>query len=148
VHDELKTFFRPEFLNRLDEIIVFRSLTKPEVSEIAELEFRKTFKRCQERGITLSLTERFKVKVVDEGFNPVYGARPLRRAIMRLLEDNLAESFLTEQTVEGECVICDVDKNGEVIVLREQLPDVESDQTDSLHDAEEVEAKAPQMAMA
>merc|ERR1719392_456567 len=81
VHDELKNFFRPEFLNRLDEIIVFKSLTKPEVGEIAELEFRKTFKLCAEKGMTLSLTDRFKRKVVDEGFDPVYGARPLRRAI-------------------------------------------------------------------
>ena len=70
VHDQLKGFFRPEFLNRLDEIIVFKSLNKQEVREIAELEFRKTFKRCQERGITLSLTDRFKTKVVDEGYDP------------------------------------------------------------------------------
>jgi len=121
VHEELKGFFRPEFLNRLDEIIVFKSLTKPEVGEIAELEFRKTFKRCAERGITLSLTERFKQKVVDEGFNPVYGARPLRRAIMRLLEDKLAESFLNEPTVEGEYIICDTDGADDVVVLRQRL---------------------------
>ncbi|CAE7447611.1 clpC [Symbiodinium natans] len=94
VHDELKNFFRPEFLNRLDEIIVFKSLNKQEVAQIAELEFRKVFKLCVEKGIKLSMTDRFKKKVVDEGFNPVYGARPLRRAITRLLEDTLAESFL------------------------------------------------------
>eukprot|EP00439_Symbiodinium_sp_Y106_P060311 s2634_g8.t3 len=94
VHDELKNFFRPEFLNRLDEIIVFKSLNKQEVAQIAELEFRKVFKLCVEKGIKLSMTDRFKKKVVDEGFNPVYGARPLRRAITRLLEDKLAESFL------------------------------------------------------
>mmetsp|Transcript_87952 Transcript_87952/g.210164 ORF Transcript_87952/g.210164 Transcript_87952/m.210164 type:complete len:1041 (+) Transcript_87952:55-3177(+) len=121
VHDQLKGFFRPEFLNRLDEIIVFKSLNKQEVREIAELEFRKTFKRCQERGITLSLTDRFKTKVVDEGYDPVYGARPLRRAIMRLLDDKLAESFLYEPTVEGECIICDVDEQDEVVVLRQTL---------------------------
>merc|ERR1719195_1425182 len=105
VHEELKNFFRPEFLNRLDDIIVFKSLTKPEVREISELEFVKTDKRCEERGIRLSLTDRFKAKVVDEGFDPVYGARPLRRAVMRLLEDKLAESFLNEPTVEGEFVV-------------------------------------------
>jgi len=118
VHEQLKGFFRPEFLNRLDEIIVFKSLNKQEVREISELEFRKTFKRCQERGITLSLTDRFKTKVVDEGYDPVYGARPLRRAIMRLLDDQLAESFLHQPTVEGECVICDVDQDDNVLVLR------------------------------
>lgn len=131
VHEELKNFFRPEFLNRLDEIIVFKSLTKPEVREISALEFKKTNKRCEERGVKLSLTERFKQKVVDEGFNPVYGARPLRRAVMRLLEDKLAESFLNEPTVEGEYVVCDLDKHGEVVVLRQQEPaEQEGDQQD------------------
>jgi len=123
VHDELKNFFRPEFLNRLDEIIVFKSLTKPEVREIAELEFKKTFKRTSERGITLSMTDRFKTKVVDEGFNPAYGARPLRRAIMRLVEDELAEAFLKEPTVEGENILLDLNNDGEVVVLRNQPTD-------------------------
>jgi len=119
VHDELKNFFRPEFLNRLDEIIVFKSLTKHEVREISELEFKKTLSRCEERGIVLSLTDRFKEKVVTEGFDPVYGARPLRRAVMRLLEDSLSESFLEEPTVEGEYVVCDLDPEGQVVVLRQ-----------------------------
>jgi ATP-dependent Clp protease ATP-binding subunit ClpC len=122
VHEELKNFFRPEFLNRLDEIIVFSSLTKPEVGEIAELEFRKTFKLCAEKGMTLSLTDRFKKKVVDEGFNPVYGARPLRRAITRLLEDQLAESFLNTPVAEDEYAIADLNNDGEVVILRQQIP--------------------------
>jgi ATP-dependent Clp protease ATP-binding subunit ClpC len=121
VHDELKNFFRPEFLNRLDEIIVFKSLTKPEVGEIAELEFRKTFNLCKEKGLTLSLTDPFKSKVVNEGFDPVYGARPLRRAITRLLEDELAESFLKSPVVEGEYVIVDLDDAGDVAILRQQF---------------------------
>eukprot|EP00927_Polykrikos_kofoidii_P004583 TRINITY_DN11808_c0_g1_i1.p1 TRINITY_DN11808_c0_g1~~TRINITY_DN11808_c0_g1_i1.p1 ORF type:complete len:1047 (-),score=200.74 TRINITY_DN11808_c0_g1_i1:120-3260(-) len=120
VHDELKQFFKPEFLNRLDETIVFRPLTKDEVREIAELEFRKTFERTAESGIRISVTQQFKDKVVDEGFNPTYGARPLRRAIMRLMEDELAESFLRLPTVEGEHIIMDVDGNGQVVVLRFQ----------------------------
>mmetsp|Transcript_67005 Transcript_67005/g.216607 ORF Transcript_67005/g.216607 Transcript_67005/m.216607 type:complete len:1085 (-) Transcript_67005:158-3412(-) len=126
VHEQLKGFFRPEFLNRLDEIIVFKSLTKPEVAEIAELEFRKTFKLCVERGIVLSLTTRFKTKVVDEGYDPIYGARPLRRAIMRLLDDKLAESFLTDPTQEGECILCDLNKEGEVVVIRSMLTEAEA----------------------
>mmetsp|Transcript_16522 Transcript_16522/g.43508 ORF Transcript_16522/g.43508 Transcript_16522/m.43508 type:complete len:1097 (-) Transcript_16522:203-3493(-) len=121
VNDELKNFFRPEFLNRLDELIVFRSLTKPEVGEIAELEFRKCFEKCSEKGLTLSLTDPFKKKVVDEGFNPVYGARPLRRAITRLLEDELAESFLTTPVTEGEYAIVDLDKDGKIVVMRQQI---------------------------
>merc|ERR1711920_823190 len=125
VHDELKNFFRPEFLNRLDEIIVFKSLTKPEVRQICELEFKKTYLRTRERGVMLSVTERFKTKVVDEGFNPVYGARPLRRAIMRLVEDELAEAFLKEPTKEGEHIRLDVDGGGDVLVLRQQEPPAE-----------------------
>jgi ATP-dependent Clp protease ATP-binding subunit ClpC len=141
VTEELKNFFRPEFLNRLDEVIVFKALSKPEVSEIAELEFRKTFMRCKEKGVTLSLTERFKKKVVDEGYNPVYGARPLRRAIMRLLEDELSESFLAQPTTEDECVLVDLEtteegEEGKVVVLRGQLPQ-EDEGNDSSEVAEE-----------
>eukprot|EP00929_Paragymnodinium_shiwhaense_P078903 TRINITY_DN4094_c0_g2_i2.p1 TRINITY_DN4094_c0_g2~~TRINITY_DN4094_c0_g2_i2.p1 ORF type:complete len:1040 (+),score=362.07 TRINITY_DN4094_c0_g2_i2:125-3244(+) len=140
VHSELKNFFRPEFLNRLDEIIVFKSLTLPEVGEIAEIEFKKTFERCVERGITLSLTDRFKKMVVKEGFNPVYGARPLRRAITRLLEDQLSESFLNEPTVEGEYVLCDLDKNDQVIVLRQQLKPAEDGEESDSEPVKELEA--------
>jgi len=125
VHEELKNFFRPEFLNRLDEIIVFKSLTKPDVKLIAELEFKKTFGRTKERGVNVTMTDKFKTKVVDEGFNPVYGARPLRRAIMRLVEDELAESFLKTPTVEGENILMDVNADGEVTVLRNGPPPAE-----------------------
>lgn len=132
VHDELKNFFRPEFLNRLDEIIVFKSLNKQEVAQIAELEFKKVFKLTTEKGIKLLLTDRFKVKVVDEGFNPVYGARPLRRAITRLLEDQLAESFLEMPATEGEKVIVDLDNDAQVRVLRQQEePELNGQSTES-----------------
>jgi len=127
VHDELKNFFRPEFLNRLDEIIVFKSLNKQEVGQIAEIEFKKVFERCQEKGLTLSLTTRFKTKVVDEGFNPVYGARPLRRAITRFLEDELAESFLETPTTEGEHILVDLGQDDKVLVHRHQLAEGNSD---------------------
>merc|ERR1719310_407124 len=90
VNEELKQYFRPEFLNRLDEIIVFRQLTKDEVGQIAEIMLKEVFSRTEEKGISLDVTERFKDRLVDEGFNPSYGARPLRRAIMRLMEDGLA----------------------------------------------------------
>merc|ERR1711904_469792 len=89
VNEELKQYFRPEFLNRLDEIIVFRQLTKQEVKEIADIMLKDVFSRTEEKGISLDVTERFKDRLVDEGFNPSYGARPLRRAIMRLMEDGL-----------------------------------------------------------
>ena len=91
VNEELKQYFRPEFLNRLDEIIVFRQLTRDEVKEIAEIMLKEVFSRMEEKGIYLSVTDGFKERLVEEGYNPSYGARPLRRAVMRLLEDSLAE---------------------------------------------------------
>jgi len=94
VNEELKQYFRPEFLNRLDEIIVFRQLTKDEVKQIADILLREVVIRLTEQGITLEVTERFKDRLVEEGYNPSYGARPLRRAIMHLLEDSLAEEIL------------------------------------------------------
>ena len=95
VNEELKQYFRPEFLNRLDEIIVFRQLTKNEVKEIAEIMLQEVFARLQDKGIKLDVTDAFKERLVEEGYNPSYGARPLRRAVMRLLEDSLAEEGLS-----------------------------------------------------
>merc|ERR1719398_477266 len=117
VLEELKQYFRPEFLNRLDEIIVFRQLTKTEVKEIADIMLRDVFKRTEEKEIHLDVTERFKDRLVDEGFNPAYGARPLRRAIMRLMEDGLAEKMLAGDIREGDSVIMDVDTEGNITVL-------------------------------
>ena len=118
VNEELKNYFRPEFLNRLDEIIVFRQLIKEEVKQIADIMLSDIFKRLTEQGITLEVTERFKDRLVDEGFNPSYGARPLRRAIMRLLEDSLAEEILTARIKDGDVAIMDVDESGQVKVLK------------------------------
>jgi ATP-dependent Clp protease ATP-binding subunit ClpC len=117
VNEELKQYFRPEFLNRLDEIIVFRQLTKSEVKEIADIMLKDVFNRTEEKGIILDVTERFKDRLVDEGFNPAYGARPLRRAIMRLMEDGLAEKMLMGDIREGDSVIMDVDPEGNITVL-------------------------------
>ena len=121
VNEELKQYFRPEFLNRLDEIIVFRQLTKPEVKEIADLMLNEFFKRMLDKNIVLSVTDRFKDLLVQEGYNPSYGARPLRRAIMRLLEDSLAEEILTGKVREGASVQVDVDDDGKVKVIEQQV---------------------------
>ncbi|XP_009132682.1 chaperone protein ClpC1, chloroplastic [Brassica rapa] len=117
VTEELKQYFRPEFLNRLDEMIVFRQLTKLEVKEIADILLQEVFERLKKKEIELQVTERFRERVVDEGYNPSYGARPLRRAIMRLLEDSMAEKMLAREIKEGDSVIVDVDSEGKVTVL-------------------------------
>ncbi len=116
VNEELKQYFRPEFLNRLDEIIVFRQLTKNEVKDIAEIMLEEVFSRLNEKGIKLSVTDSFKERLVEEGYNPSYGARPLRRAVMRLLEDSLAEEVLSGRIKDGDKALVDIDENKKVIV--------------------------------
>ncbi len=116
VNEELKQYFRPEFLNRLDEIIVFRQLNKEEVKEIAEILLKEVFGRLTEQEITLEVSDRFKERLVEEGYNPAYGARPLRRAIMRLLEDVLAEEILSARIGAGDTAYVDVDDDGKVKV--------------------------------
>jgi ATP-dependent Clp protease ATP-binding subunit ClpC len=118
VNEELKNYFRPEFLNRLDEIIVFSQLNKEEVKQIADIMLREVANRLTEKGIKLEVTAAFKELVVREGYDPSYGARPLRRAIMRLLEDSLAEAILSSQIIEGDTAIVDVDDDGQVKVRK------------------------------
>jgi len=97
----MKSFFRPEFINRLDEMVVFRSLTKDDVRAIAEVEFRNVLARLGERDLDVTLTQAFKDKVVELGYDPAMGARPLRRATSNMLEETLAE-YLLEAAGEEE----------------------------------------------
>jgi len=116
VNEELKQYFRPEFLNRLDEIIVFRQLSRNEVKDIAEIMLREVFSRIKEKGISLTVSDDFKERLVEEGYNPSYGARPLRRAVMRLLEDSLAEEVLSGRIKDGDKAEVDIDESKKVIV--------------------------------
>ena len=116
VNEELKQYFRPEFLNRLDEIIVFRQLNRDEVKLIADIMLNEVFARMGDKGITLTVSEAFKERLVEEGYNPAYGARPLRRAVMRLLEDSLAEEVLSGRIKDGDHAEVDVDDNKKVVV--------------------------------
>jgi ATP-dependent Clp protease ATP-binding subunit ClpC len=96
VNDELKNFFRPEFLNRIDEIIVFNHLTRIDIWEICELMIKSVQSRLKEKGINLIVDLSVQAFLTDEGYDPIYGARPLRRAIMKYLEDTLAEQCLSK----------------------------------------------------
>ena len=96
VNEELKNFFRPEFLNRIDEIIVFNHLTRIDIWEICELMIKQVQKRLKEKGINLIVDLAVQAFLTDEGYDPIYGARPLRRAIMKYLEDTLAEQCLSK----------------------------------------------------
>jgi ATP-dependent Clp protease ATP-binding subunit ClpC len=96
VNEELKNFFRPEFLNRLDEIIVFNHLTRIDIWEICGLMIKQVQNRLKEKGIFLIVDLAIQAFLTDEGYDPIYGARPLRRAIMKYLEDTLAEQCLSK----------------------------------------------------
>ena len=96
VNDELKNFFRPEFLNRIDEIIVFNHLTRMDTWQICDLMIKSLQSRLKEKGINLIVELSAQAFLTDEGYDPLYGARPLRRAIMRYLEDTLAEQCLSK----------------------------------------------------
>src|SRR5262245_55125135 len=91
---EMIRSFRPEFLNRIDDIIVFRGLTKDNIRQIIDIELEKVSRRLADKGLKLVLTDEARDLIIEEGYSPEYGARPLRRAIERLLEDPLAEDLL------------------------------------------------------
>jgi ATP-dependent Clp protease ATP-binding subunit ClpC len=118
IMDEAKKTFRPEFLNRLDDIIVFRSLTKPDLIEILDLEITKVMQRLKARNIVLQLDDKAKDHLVSKGYDPLYGARPMRRAVERSLEDPLAEEILRGGFHEGEPVIVTVE--GDRLVFKQK----------------------------
>ncbi|MEM9009487.1 MAG: AAA family ATPase, partial [Cyanobacteria bacterium P01_F01_bin.86] len=120
VKEALQLAFRPEFINRLDDIVVFRQLNRNEVRHIADLMLRDVSSRLAERQIDIEVTEAFYARLVAEGYDPTYGARPLRRAVSRLLEDPLAEAILAEQIRSGDTAILDVDGDVRVQVLPKQ----------------------------
>ncbi|HWF72906.1 MAG TPA: NDP-hexose 4-ketoreductase, partial [Solirubrobacteraceae bacterium] len=102
---ELKKVFRPEFLNRIDEVIVFHKLSKDEIKEIVELLLRRIRESMAERELQLELSEEAKDLLVDKGWDPAMGARPLRRAIQRYIEDPLADFVLRAQVPPGSTVL-------------------------------------------
>lgn len=119
VMGELKRTFRPEFLNRVDDIIIFHQLTKPEIQEIARRMLAQVSRRMREKGITLTFSEEAVQKISDAGFDPIYGARPLRRAIQSQIEDLLSEELLSGKMKEGAQYHCSVQKN-EFVFLRQK----------------------------
>jgi ATP-dependent Clp protease ATP-binding subunit ClpC len=113
VTDALKTHFRPEFLNRIDEVIVFHELTKPEVTEIVDLMIKRVQRQLEGQGLGLELTTDAKLLLADRGYDPQLGARPLRRAIQRMVEDPVSERMLLKDFRAGEIIVVDVEENAE-----------------------------------
>ena len=108
VNEALKDHFRPEFLNRIDETIVFHELTQPEIVRMVDLMIRRVRKQLEEQGMGLELTDSAKVHLAEKGYDPTLGARPLRRAIQRLIEDPLSEELLNKGFYAGHMIIADV----------------------------------------
>jgi ATP-dependent Clp protease ATP-binding subunit ClpC len=125
VTGELKKLFRPEFLNRVDEVIVFRKLTKSEISDIVELMMSRVEEQLKDRDIGLALTPAAKELLVEVGYDPTMGARPLRRAIQRHVEDLLAEEVLSGRFPRGSTVL--LEREGDHLIISEVIqgaPDV------------------------
>ena len=109
VNDALKQHFRPEFLNRIDDVIVFHELSKAEVTQIVDLMIRRVVTQLESQGLGLELTQDAKLFLADRGYDPTLGARPLRRAIQRQVEDPLSEHILNKQFRAGEIIVVDVE---------------------------------------
>ncbi len=107
VLNQLKRVFRPEFLNRIDKVLVFRPLTREDLREIVDIQTSRFAPRLEEQGLTLDITQAAKDLLAQDGYDPDYGARPLRRAIMNLLEDPLSEGLLSGRFHPGDVIMAD-----------------------------------------
>ncbi|HMI93927.1 MAG TPA: AAA family ATPase, partial [Polyangiales bacterium] len=114
VMEELRQHFRPEFLNRLDETVVFHQLTREHLRSIVDIQLQRFAKRLRERDLTLELSDAAKDLIGNLGFDPTYGARPLKRVIQRQLENPLAEAILAGRYVAGDAITVDVDGDGKL----------------------------------
>jgi ATP-dependent Clp protease ATP-binding subunit ClpB len=115
--EQMREHFRPEFLNRIDEIVVFDPLDKEQLAEIAELQLERLRARLAERKLSLELTDAAKEVLAEAGWDPTYGARPLKRALQRLVENPLAQRLLEGEFSEGDTIRVDA-QNGELAFER------------------------------
>ena len=109
--EALRATFKPEFLNRIDDIIIFRSLTMEDIERIIDIQLGLIRKRLQERKLTMELTEKAKDYIAQEGYSPVYGARPLKRVLQKQILDSLAMQILEGAFVEGDHIVIDLEDN-------------------------------------
>ncbi|MBT8288439.1 MAG: ATP-dependent Clp protease ATP-binding subunit [Flavobacteriaceae bacterium] len=117
IENALKKAFAPEFLNRIDDVVVFNILEKEHINKIIDIELEKLFERITELGYTLKLTKRAKNFIADKGFDQQYGARPLKRAIQKYIEDALAEEIIKSKVHEGDTIKIDLDKAADDLTI-------------------------------
>lgn len=115
VMEAVRTQFKPEFINRIDEMIIFRALTQEDLKRIVDLQLRYLAKRAKEQGIALEFTENLEDAFAKEGYDPIYGARPLKRLLQRKIQDELAMYILKGEVTEGDAVTVNVDDLGRVV---------------------------------
>jgi ATP-dependent Clp protease ATP-binding subunit ClpC len=120
--DELKRVFRPEFLNRIDAVVVFKRLTPPEMRVIVDLMVKRIGEHLLTQDMKLEITSEAKDKIAKEGFDKIYGARPLRRVIQRLIEDPLSEELLRFKYKAGDTIVVAVDDKNEVQITHSAAP--------------------------
>ncbi len=130
---EMKKLFRPEFLNRIDATVVFRALGRDQIREIIDLQLFRTSKQLTEQRLTMEVTDGAKDLLMDKGFDPVFGARPMRRAIQNLIEDPLAEGLLHGRFQPGDVVL--IDRSGDDLTL-ETKPGVTTPEPEKVAAAE------------
>src|SRR5690606_28635786 len=109
IENALKKAFAPEFLNRVDDVMVFNPLEKEDIKKIIEIELQKLYIRIEDLGYKLNLSESAKDYISEKGFDKEYGARPLKRAIQKYIEDALAEEIITSNLSEGDSIVMDLD---------------------------------------
>jgi ATP-dependent Clp protease ATP-binding subunit ClpC len=119
VTDELRKTFRPEFLNRIDETMVFHALSKEHITEIVDIMLKDLRQQLQERGLTIAVSDPAKEVLVEKGFDPDFGARPLRRAIQRLMENPLSEEILKGTFGEGDKIMVSAE-DGKLVFLKQE----------------------------
>ena len=120
VENALKKVFAPEFLNRIDDVITFNPLSKEDIFKIIDIELSKLYSRINDLGYHVELSEKAKNFIADKGYDKQYGARPLKRAIQKYIEDPLAEEIVSNQIHAGDSIIFDLDEKGENLLITEK----------------------------
>jgi ATP-dependent Clp protease ATP-binding subunit ClpC len=118
IQNALKKTFAPEFLNRIDDVVIFNSLTRKDILKIIDIELEKLFKRINSLGYKVELTKVAKEYIAEKGFDEKYGARPLNRAIQKYIEDPLAEEIIKKKVKEGDLIKLDFDEKKEEILVK------------------------------
>jgi len=130
IENALKKTFAPEFLNRIDDVIVFNTLEKEDINLIIEIELKKLYDRVKELGYQLNLSDKAKAFIADKGFDKQFGARPLKRAIQKYVEDTLAEEIITSKIVSGDEIFMDIEDGSQELSVKIHKAEEPTNQTE------------------